>query len=320
MTNLTVALLQLDPPGYELDTTRRLGEAACRRAKATGADIALFPEMWSNGYTDAVPDGAGDDNHYQHPDRWHGTGSAALPGPDDVWRGATLTTDSPYVAHFRALAAELDMAIALTYLERWPDAPRNTMSLIDRHGTVVLTQAKVHTCAFGLPEAVLTPGDSFGAAVLDTAAGEVTVGAMICFDREFPESARLLMLAGAELILTPNACDLEVNRLTQYRARAFENMTALAMANYAGAGWGHSIAFDGMAFGPDGSRDMLVVEAGEGAGVYPAVFDLAALRDYRGREAMGDAFRRPTAYGPLVGADPAPTFVRVDRAGGRPTR
>jgi predicted amidohydrolase len=42
---------------------------------------------------------------------------------------------------------------------------------------------------------------------------------MICFDREFPESARILMLKGAELILTPNSCPLEENRIGQFRTR-----------------------------------------------------------------------------------------------------
>ena len=87
----------------------------------------------------------------------------------------------------------------------------------------MLTYAKVHTCEFDI-EASCTPGDDFYVCDLDTAAGEVKLGAMICYDREFPESARILMLKGAEVILTPNSCPLEINRLSQYRARAFENM------------------------------------------------------------------------------------------------
>src|SRR4029453_18990729 len=117
----------------------------------------------------------------------------------------------------------------------------------------------------------LTPGDEFYVCTLDTAAGDVQVGAMICYDREFPESARVLMLKGAEIVLVPNACDLEINRLTQFRSRAYENMVGMAMANYAAPqDNGHSIAFDGMAYTlmPDGSdgqsRDMLLIEAGEG--------------------------------------------------------
>ncbi|RNF78721.1 carbon-nitrogen hydrolase family protein [Streptomyces botrytidirepellens] len=318
MTTLTVALLQLAPPGRGLRANLATGEAACRRAKAIGADVALFPEMWSNGYRATVADEATGDR-YRHPRLWDGAPPAPpLPAPEAVWGDEAITRDGPFVTHFRELAAELDMAIALTYLERWDGPPRNTVSLIDRHGRLALTYAKVHTCAFDLPEAVLTPGHGFEVCALDTAAGEVMTGAMICYDREFPESARALMLAGAELVLTPNACDLEINRLSQFRARASENMTALAMANYAGPGWGHSIAFDGIAFADGRSRDMLVVEAGEAEGVYPAVFDLDALRDYRRRETWGNAFRRPAAYRALTSHEVREPFVRVDQGGARP--
>ncbi len=43
------------------------------------------------------------------------------------------------------------MAIAVTFLEEWPVAPRNSVTLIDRHGEIVLTYAKVHTCSFDEP-------------------------------------------------------------------------------------------------------------------------------------------------------------------------
>ncbi|MBO3678850.1 carbon-nitrogen hydrolase family protein [Streptomyces sp. NEAU-YJ-81] len=314
MTTLTVALLQLAPPGPELSVNLALGEAACRRAGAMGADIALFPEMWSNGYSCSVPDGFARGDRYRHPSLWDEASAAPRPRAD--WLGEPITRDSPFVTRFRELAAELEMAIALTYLERWDGAPRNTLSLIDRHGRLVLTYAKVHTCVFDLPEAALTPGEGFEVCALDTAVGEVMTGAMICYDREFPESARALMLAGAEIVLTPNACELEINRLSQFRSRAGENMTGMAMANYAGPGWGHSVAHDGIAFAGGRSRDTLVVEAGEAEGVYPAVFDLDALRDYRRRETWGDAFRRPAAYRSLTGREVREPFVRLGPEGG----
>ena len=118
-------------------------------------------------------------------------------------------------------------AIGITLLEQFADAPRNSMVLFDRFGRKVLTYAKVHTCDFDA-ERYLTPGDDFPVAALDTACGEVKVGGMICYDREFPESARILMLNGAELILVPNACPMEINRLAQLRSRAYENMLAIA--------------------------------------------------------------------------------------------
>jgi predicted amidohydrolase len=206
------------------------------------------------------------------------------------------------------------MASALTYLERWPGAPRNSVSLIDRRGEIVLTYAKVHTCDFGL-EAALTPGDGFSVCDLDTAVGGVKTGAMICYDREFPESARILMLQGAEIILIPNACTLESLRIGQLQARAFENMVAVAMTNYAAPQLnGHSVAFDGVAFERiDGdSNDMLVVEAGKGEGVYMAHFDLGRIRAYRERESWGNAYRKPGRYTMLTAPDVEEPFSRSD--------
>ena len=141
---------------------------------------------------------------------------------------------------------------------------------------------------------------------------------MICYDREFPESARLLMLQGAEVILVPNACPMELNRLSQLRARAFENMTAIATANYP-AGKpdcnGHSTVFDGIAYddGAPISRDTLVVEAGENEGVYLAPLPLDKLRAYRAREVHGNAYRRPRLYGPLTEERVEVPFLRPDR-------
>ena len=123
------------------------------------------------------------------------------------------------------------MAIGITILEQYPEGPRNTLLLLDRHGECVLSYAKVHTCDFG-DECRLTPGEGFHTADLDTEAGAVRVGAMICYDREFPESARILMLMGAEIVLVPNACPMEINRLSQLRGRAYENMIGIATCNY----------------------------------------------------------------------------------------
>lgn len=299
MSILRVALLQMSACGRDQDAALATGEAFCRQAARMGADIALFPEMWSTGYAPfcdhpSTPDFHPDDPAYETMRR-------------DL-RETAIGLDGPFVTHFRELARKLRMAIALTILERWEPMPRNTVTLIDRHGAIALTYAKVHTCEFDI-EALLTPGDVFPVATLDTAQGAARVGAMICFDREFPEAARLLMLNGAELILVPNCCPMEINRLSQLRARAYENMTAIALANY--AGMGHSVVYDGVAFGNDGqSLDMTVVEAGAAEGIYLAPIDLDRLRAYRAREVHGNAFRRPRLYGRLISEDVAEPFVR----------
>jgi predicted amidohydrolase len=193
------------------------------------------------------------------------------------------------------------------------------VSLIDRYGEIALTYAKVHTCEFDL-EAALTPGDSFQVCTLDTEQGEAKIGFMICYDREFPESARILMLQGAEIVLTPNACTIESCRMSQLKTRAYENMIGIAMTNYATPqNNGHSVAFDAVAFErathpqEDGEpRETLIVEAGEKEGIHLASFDMESIRLYRHREVWGNAYRRPRLYGMLTAEEVNPPFVRPD--------
>jgi predicted amidohydrolase len=288
---IKIALLQMTACGDDQDANLDKGEAFCRRASEMGADVALFPEMWNIGYT------------LYDPSQSNGR---------ETWEAQAIGRDDRFVVHFKELARELNLAIAITYLERWPGAPRNSVSLIDRHGEIVMTYAKVHTCDFDL-EAACTPGDDFYVCTLDTDQGDAKVGAMICFDREFPESARILMLKGAEVILTPNACTLEANRIGQFRARAFENMVGVAMANYAAPQEnGHSVAFDAVAFdGDEDAVETLIVEAGEGEGVYLAEFDVDRIRAYREHEVWGNAFRKPRCYGLLTSPYVEPPFVRI---------
>jgi N-carbamoylputrescine amidase len=293
MGTIRVALLQMNGCGSDKNSNLAKGDAFCRRARAMGADIALFPEMWSAGMTFFDP---------------------KLEGDRERWQRQAISRDDPFIIHFRDLARELNMAIALTYLEKWNGAPRNSASLIDRHGEIVLTYAKVHTCEFDV-EAALTPGDGFPVCALDTEQGEVKTGFMICYDREFPESARILMLEGAELILTPNACTLDDHRIGEFKTRAFENMVGVAMTNYAGPqNNGHSIAFDAVAYPvPDGEpRDTLIIEAGEREDVYLAAFDMDSIRAYRKRETWGNAYRRPRLYGQLNAQEVERPFVRPD--------
>ena len=286
---LKVALLQLLPTGTQKGNLEK-GIAACKKARDAGADIALFPEMWSIGYS--------------------------IPSAPAELAALSINHESDFVQAFTALAAELNMAIGITYLETYQPRPRNTLCLIDRVGRIQFRYAKVHTCDFG-DECVLLGGDDFYVADLDTAAGSVKVGAMICYDREFPESARILMLKGAEIILVPNACPMEINRISQLRGRAFENMVGIATVNYP-AGQpdcnGHSTAFDGIAYVPDlpGSRDTLLLETPEEDGIYLAEFDLDAMRDYRSREVHGNAYRRPSKYRLLTEEKVAPPFLRGD--------
>lgn len=128
------------------------------------------------------------------------------------------------------------------------------------------------------------------------------------------------MLKGAEVILVPNACPMEINRLAQLRARAFENMLGIATVNYA-CGQpdcnGHSSAYDGIAYGETHpgaveARDTLIVEAGEAEGIYLAAFPMDRIRDYRCREVHGNAYRRPSKYRLLISENREEPFIRKD--------
>jgi predicted amidohydrolase len=279
MSSFKIALLQMTSHGPDRAANLAKGEEFCRRAAAGGADLALFPELWSIGY-------AGFD--------------ASDPAAHAAWLALAVDGDDPWVLRHRDLAREFELAIAVTYLERWPGAPRNTLVIFDRHGQQVLSYAKVHLCPWGPPDDACTRGVDFPVARLESAAGVVRVGAMICFDREFPETARMLMLNGAELILTPNACDLDDRtsglgdvRIAQFRARAFENLVAVAMTNYAAPQYdGRSVAF-----GPDGAT---VVQAGCAEELIFADIDLAKLRAFREREKLRDTVRCPEKYGAIA--------------------
>lgn len=318
--HVTIALLQMTSYGNDQDANLSKGETYCRRACDMGADIALFPEMWNIGYTPYFSEEQDACDLWRAPSLWQDGMMPSYPALRDAreqWQAQAITRDSPFITHFRDLAKELHMAIAITYLEQWPGAPRNTVSLIDRHGEMILTYAKIHTCDFATLESACTPGEDFYVSELDTGRGTLKIGAMICFDREFPESARMLMLKGAELILTPNSCTMEANRIGQFRARAYENMLGVALANYAAPQLnGHSVAFDPIAFDTQcNSRDTLVIEAGEQEGVYLATFDLDSLRAYRDHEVWGNAFRKPHRYALLTSLDVEEPFIRTNENG-----
>lgn len=296
MASLRIALLQLSSAGG-IDNNLRKGLEACQRAAADGADIALFPEVWSSGYTMFDPDVA---------------------GAAESWAQSAIKEDSEFIDSHRRAAQRLGIAIGTTFFEAHPSGPHNAFVLIDRRGEIVLRYAKVHTCQF-LLERACTPGKSFAVASLETAKGIVRVGAMICFDREFPESARILALQGAEIVLVPNACIIDDHLLAQLKTRAVENKLVIAMASYpamlryaAADGLstnGRSVGISAMAYAwerlhPGAQqckpREILLLEAGPEEGIFAFEIDLDELRNYRRRSIFGTPYRRPIAYGDLL--------------------
>ncbi len=275
---IKIAMLQLLPVA-SIEQNLKKGLDACIEAKKLGADIALFPEMWSTGYKISLD--------------------------QKELESQSINKNSNFILSFKKLAQELNLAIGITFLETNNPKPLNSVIFFDKKGNEVLHYSKVHTCDFDV-EKVLSSGDDFYVADLDLGFTKVKIGTMICFDREFPESARVLMLKGAEIILAPNACPMEINRLSALRTRAYENMLAVCTCNYP-AGQpdcnGHSTLFDGVAWlrEEDGVRDMCVFEAPETEGIYLAEVDLDLLRNYRENEIMGWKYRKAKSYQILIG-------------------
>ncbi len=272
---LKVALLQILPPNsiHENDFIAK-GEEYCRKAAKKGADIVLFPELWNIGYFFPV---------------------IKTKKAIEEWNKRAVKKDSSFVKHFKNLAKELNIAIAITYLEDYLPGhkPRNSVTLFDKNGV---------ECVHFSDEVLTEPGDSFKVGKLRTAVGEVEIGLMICFDREQPESARVLMLEGAEIILTPNACVLHKAEIEQFSARSFEDMVGVAMANYpAPKNNGLSVAFSPIVSAKDSSPvDNCLVEAGDTEGLYMCEFDLYTIREWREKMIWGNKYRHPNAYSELT--------------------
>ncbi|HTC63398.1 MAG TPA: carbon-nitrogen hydrolase family protein [Candidatus Saccharimonadales bacterium] len=250
-TYLTVALAQ-----YPCD---RDPAVTIQEAKSTGAEVVVFPEMYSNGYA-----------------RFDPTDSAAV----ERWRNGAQTLDGTFIKKFREAARTSRMHVVATFLEIADPKPFNSALLIGPDGQIILHYRKVHICDFDSPEVECDRGKDFGVAEIQTTTGKITIGLMICMDREYPEAARTLSRAGAEIVLIPNCCDLATDRvvgdvrIAQMRGRAFENVLGIAIANYPAPRCdGHSIAID-----PNGA---VIAIADDAPGLMIARFDLQMIRKVR---------------------------------------
>ena len=225
-------------------------------AASEGAALVVFPEMFSNGYA-----GWDDDR--------------------TAWLGAAETAQDGSTARaFAAAAGASGLFVLGTFLERDGDARCNAACLWGPDGPV-LHQRKRHICFFDAPEEALTAGQGSSVATIPTPDGPVTVGVMICMDREYPGPAADLTRQGAELVLVPNACPLandpEVGdvRIAGVRGLAFGHAMAIAVCNYPEGGAG-----DGRSFWVD-PRGTLGGMAGPGEMVLLADIDVAALKARR---------------------------------------
>ena len=157
-------------------------------------------------------------------------------------------------------------------------------------------------------EASTTPGEDFYVCDLDTLKGKVKIGAMICYDREQPESARILMLKGAEIVLVSNACTIENLRLDQLKVRSWENAMAIVMTNYSAPKENGCSA----AFNANGDK---IIVAPNDEGVSMAEISLPSLRAIREKTIWGNAFRHPHRYHQLLSMEVSEPFIRKNAFG-----
>ncbi|MFN3211019.1 MAG: carbon-nitrogen hydrolase [Roseovarius sp.] len=216
--------------------------------------------------------------------------------------------DGPIVRHMQALARDLGVVIPVNFFEKANNAYFNTNAMIDADGAVLGVYRKTHIPGGppGCFEKIYTSYGDTGFQVFQTAHGKV--GAAICWDQWFPESARIMALKGADILLYPTAIgsDCHDHWETVMRGHAGANLTPLVAANRVGRESGDlgETEFWGRSFiaGPKGEvrkkaddrSEMVIVES----------FDLEEIAEMRaGWGVFRD--RRPDAYGPLLTMDGA---------------
>ena len=272
---LKIAILQKRSKSREFEKNTADVEAFMKEAKSNGADILLLPECYLTGYDLTI------------------TNDEALTKSD--------------LNEIGNAAGKIGIGVVATALTKGENAPRNTAFVIDKNGKIILKYDKVHTCDFA-DERVLESGDDFY--VCDYHG--VKLGVIICYDREYPESARILMLKGAEIILVPNDCGSMHPRVQALSTRAYENMCGVAMANPNGDNAGNSCAFSPVCWDKNGEcvDNTLLLADDKTEGLFYAEFDMDAIRAYREREMMGNTFRKVKAYSKLLDDSVEYPFIR----------
>jgi len=203
----------------------------------------------------------------------------ASPGPPSAWAGAAQPLDGPFISGIAALARALQLPVVVGTAETNPQGlPFNTLVALDGSGAVRATYRKIHLYdAFGYRESSATSaGPIVPPQLLDF--GGLRLGMLTCYDLRFPESARYLIDAGADVLVLPSMWitgpGKEDHWYTLVKARAIENTSYVVTANQSGPlATGYSIIVD-----PFG---VVIAGAGEAPGVIFAELDprrVAAVR------------------------------------------
>ncbi|MDE1906117.1 MAG: carbon-nitrogen hydrolase family protein [Rhodospirillales bacterium] len=192
------------------------------RAKAQGADVLLLPEMYLSGYNLT---------------------------PQDAQRHAITQAG---LAPAQEIARSLNLALVFGYPEKHGGGIANSAVLIGPDGAILLNYRKAHLFGPMEREIFKETGSEFPVAALH---GQ-KIGLLICYDIEFPEAARRLALAGADIILIPTALSEPYEGVPTHiiPARAYENQVYIAYANHSGEENGLSYIGLSNICGPDGAR------------------------------------------------------------------
>lgn len=276
---MKVAALQLALPG-PIDANIDAVEALVRDATGQGAQVILPPELFEGPYFCQTQDEA----HF------------ATAAPVEEHRA---------VKAMQALAKELKVYIPCSFFER--DGPHyyNSLAMIDDGGGVMGVYRKSH-----IPDGpgytekfYFRPGNT-GFKVWDTRHGRVGVG--ICWDQWYPETARALMLMGADILFFPTAIgdepaaeELDTSRLWRRAmvGHSVSNVVPVVASNRIGREG--NATFYGHSFIADERGDYVASFDAEESGALVAEFDLERVKKHR---ATFGFFRdrRPELYGRLV--------------------
>ena len=284
---VTVAATQF-ACGWELAANIERAEQLVREAHGRGAQVVLLQELFATPYFCIEQD-------------------------PSYLRLAESADDSPLLRRFGALAAQLEVVLPISFFERAGNVYFNSLAMFDADGRRLGIYRKSHIPnGPGYQEKYyFTPGDT-GFRVFDTRHGRI--GAAICWDQWFPESARVMALLGAELLLYPTAIGSEPppappvdSRLHWQRTQqghAAANLMPLIASNRIGTEHsrqdpqGLYIRFYGSSFIADASGALVAEASQDTEAVITASFDLDRLRRMRDNWFVFRD-RRPDLYGPL---------------------